>query len=382
MDFDDLDLSALRRRRSVKWRTYPPDVLPAWVAEMDLPLAAPVRDALLAAVARDDMGYAHPGELPEAFAEWAGQRMGWAVDPKLVRVAPDVMAALVEALRVLTAPGDGVVLTPPVYNAFWPAIPEMDRRIVEVPLDADGVLDLGGLERAFATGAARAMVLCNPHNPTGRVLGREQLVALAALAARHDVWVLADEIHAPMVLGDARHVPFLTLGEDAVAVGVALTSASKAWNLAGMKCALLVTGSAATHERLAGLPRELPYRASLPGVLASIAAFRDGGAWLDALRAHLDRNRRLLAELLAAQLPEIRYRPPDASYLAWLDCRALDLGPDPAATFLERGRVALSSGPNFGPGGEGHARLDMGTSAPLMEEAVARMAIALDRPGP
>jgi cystathionine beta-lyase len=374
--FDDVSLGALRRRRSAKWQTYPPDVLPAWVAEMDFPLAPPVRDALQAALDDDDCGYPFPGGLAESFAPFAAERWGWTVDPARVRLVPDVMIAVVETLRVLTAPGDGVVINPPVYRPFFGAIDELGRELVEAPM-AEGAgrweLDLDALEAAFA-GGARTYLLCNPHNPTGRSLARAELEAVAELALRHDVAVVSDEIHAPLTLAGATHTPFASLGEDAARRGLTITGATKAWNLAGMKCAVVVAGSAAMEQELAALPESLRFHAGHFGVLGTSAAFESGGPWLDELLAYLDGNRRLLAELLAERLPEVGYVPAEAGYLAWLDCRALGLGDDPAEAFLGRGRVALSPGPHFGTQGRGFARLNLGTSAALVAEAVERIA--------
>jgi cystathionine beta-lyase len=367
-----LDLPTLHRRRSSKWVEYPPDVLPAFVAEMDVGLAPPVRDALTAAIELGDAGYPEPGGLFDAFAGFAHRRFGWSPDPARMHLLPDVMVGIVEVLRVLTEPGDGVVITPPVYPPFFAGIPEAGRRVVEVPL-ASGELDLDGLERAFA-GRARAFLLCNPHNPTGRVLDRDRLEAVAALAERHDVLVLADEIHAPLTLPGAQHITYAALGETR---SVVFTSASKAFNTAGLKCALAIAGSADVHRALGRLPAELRYRAGILGVIASEAAFAQGDAWLDDLLDALADNLRLLPMLLDEHLPGVRYHRPDASYLAWLDCRELGLGDDPAATFLKRGRVALVPGPRFGAPGRGFARLNIGTSPALLTEAVERMGAAV-----
>jgi cystathionine beta-lyase len=370
--FDDLSLDTLRARRSAKWATYPADVLPAWVAEMDFALAGPVREVLRRAIELDDTGYPHPDGLGEAFARFAAERWGWTVDPGRVWLVADVMVGIAEALRLFTAPGDGVVINPPVYSPFFSAIAELGRTVVEAPL-AGRELDLDAVEHAFA-GGARAYLLCNPHNPTGTVFSRAELEAIAELSARYDVPVVSDEIHAPLTLAGATHVPFASLGDHRA---VTITGATKAWNLAGLKCAVLVAGSARMAGELAALPESLRYHAGHLGVLGTIAAFESGGEWLDGLLAHLDGNRRRLAGLLAAQLPDVGYEPPAAGYLAWLDCRALGLGDDPAEAFLERGRVALSPGPRFGEQGRGFARLNFGTSGALVAEAVERMAAAL-----
>jgi cystathionine beta-lyase len=380
--FDAVPLDLLRRRTSAKWTRYPPDVLPAWVAELDVPLSGPIRRALHEAVDLGDTGYTEPDGLPAALAEFAGPRLGWTVDPDQVYVVPDVMVGVAEILRVATPAGAGVVINPPVYQPFFDTVEEVGRVVVEVPLarSAGGgwELDLDGLEAAFRAGA-RAYLLCSPHNPTGRVWPAADLHRVTELAARYDVLVLADEVHAPLTLAGARHTPFLALGGAAPEYGIVLTSASKAWNLPGLKCAVAVTAAPRTRALLDQLPAESRHRAGILGVRAGAAAFGDDGPWLDALQVHLDRNRRLLADLLAERLPEIRYLPPEASYLAWLDCTGLGLGDDPAAVFLDRGRVALERGLNFGRPGAGFARLNIGTSRDLLIEVVDRMAAAVGR---
>lgn len=373
-------LEASRQRRSIKWQTYDPDVLPVWVAEMDLALAAPVHEALAAAVARSDTGYVHPGRLPEAFAGFARRRYGWVVDPADLMVVPDVMGGIAQTLRVLTGPGDAVVVNTPVYPPFFACLADLGRRAVHSPLrpGPDGhTLDLDRLEADFAAGAA-AYLMCSPHNPTGTVFSPEELRAVGVLAERYDVRVVVDEIHAPLVMPDEVHVPFASLGGSAPDRSVCAVSASKAWNLAGLKCALLAPGPDARAD-LGRIPVEVRYGTGLLGVIASEAALAAGEEWLDEVRGALDDNRRLLADLLTRHLPTVGYVPPRATYLAWLDCRALGLGDDPAAAFLERGRVALSPGPTFGPGGEGFARLNLATSPENLEEAVRRMAVAVAR---
>ncbi|MER5209762.1 aminotransferase class I/II-fold pyridoxal phosphate-dependent enzyme [Streptomyces sp. NPDC002838] len=376
-----LDLDRLRRRTSMKWRTYPEDVLPLWVAEMDVPLAEPVVRAVTDALALGDTGYPAGTAYAEALAAFADKRWGWhGLAVERTAIVPDVMLGVVEMLKLVTGPGDPVVVNPPVYPPFFQFVGNMDRQVVEAPLGAAGRIDLAVLEEAFAgavaDGRRAAYLLCSPHNPTGTVHTAAELTAVAALAEQYGVRVVADEIHAPLVLGGAEFVPYLSVpgGES----GLSLMSASKAWNLAGLKAALAVAGPAAAAD-LARLPEEVGHGPSHVGIIAHTAALRDGTAWLDALLTGLDDNRRLLAELLAEHLPAIAYRPGEATYLAWLDCRALGLGDDPADAFLHRGRVALNSGLPFGTGGAGHVRLNLATSPEIVEEAVRRMAAALDR---
>jgi cystathionine beta-lyase len=381
--FDAVSEGELRRRQSAKWKVYPDDVLPLWVAEMDYPIAEPIKAVLREAIRVDDAGYADPRGLGEAFAPWAKAAWGWDVRPEDVHTAPDVVTAIGEIVRVTTAPGDGVVIEPPVYAPFAGTIRTLGRTVVEAPLarrsdgDGDGALavDLDAIERAYTSGA-KVHLLCSPHNPAGIVPSRETLARIAELAARHGVLVVSDEIHAPLAYAGAAHVPFASASPEAARVSVVLTSASKTWNLAGLKASMMIACSDEARAVLAKLPQELPYHAGHFGILGARAAFERGEDWRASTLAILDRNRRLVAELLREHLPAARVRVPDAGYLAWIDCRALGLGPDPARAFLAKGRVALSSGPSFGRGGEGFARLNFATTRAILEEAVRRMARA------
>ena len=373
-----LTLDQLRRRTSVKWTAYPDDVLPLWVAEMDVPLAEPVRRALVVAADLGDTGYSSPGTYAPALREFAAGRWGWGLDVDRTRVVPDVMRGVVEVLRLVSAPGDPVVINSPVYPPFYAFVAHDGREVVESPLTSEGRLDLPGLERTFAAlaraGRRTSYLLCSPHNPTGAVHTREELAEVARLSREYDVRVVADEIHAPLVPAGAEHTPYLAVPGTGDAF--ALLSASKAWNLPGAKAALAVAGEGAAAEDLERMPEEVGHGATHLGVLSHVAALRDGVEWLDDLLAGIDENRRLLQDLLAEHLPEVGYRVPDGTYLAWLDCRRLGLE-DPGKTFLEKGRVALHRGSDFGTGGDGHVRLNFATSPEILEEAVRRMAGAV-----
>ncbi|GAB1690631.1 MalY/PatB family protein [Krasilnikovia sp. M28-CT-15] len=373
-------LAELRGRRSAKWRTYPPDVLPLTVAEMDFGLAPPVAEVLREAVDSSDTGYAAPDStVGTALAGFAARRWGWTVDPGAVTAVPDVGVGVVEVLRTLARPGDAVVVSPPVYPPFFDWVPEAGARTHEVPLarDADGGyrLDLPALERAFATGPA-AYVLCNPHNPVGRVHTPDELAALVRLARIHRVPIISDEIHAPLVLPGAAFTPLLSV-PGAAEAAVSVVSASKAFNLAGLKCAAVVTASPVTAGLVRRFPPDARWRTGHFGVLATVAAYTAGDRWLDRLLATLDARRAQLGKLLAERLPKVRWRPPEATYLAWLDCAALGEGDAPRELFLARGRIALEPGMRFGAPGAGHVRLNFGTSAEILDEATARMAGAV-----
>ncbi|KQQ51098.1 MalY/PatB family protein [Plantibacter sp. Leaf314] len=377
---DPLDL--LRTRTSEKWSEYPDDVLPMFVAEMDVPLAPVIRAALHAAIDRGDAGYvASRTRLPEAFADFASRRWGWEVDPGSVFTTADVSMGIVEILRRVITPGERVVVTSPVYPPFFDLVAEAGGVVADVPLrgssrredPAGGLrLDLDALETAFRDGA-KAFLLCNPHNPIGRPHTVEELRSVASLAARYGVVVVSDEIHAPLTQPGERFVPYLSVSEEAAANGYAVLSASKAWNLAGLKCAVMVTAGAGPRSVIAGMPVEVFWRTGQFGVLASIAAFESGEPWLDGLLGLIDGNRRLLGDLLSAELPEIGYRMPAAGYLAWLDCSTLGWSEPPARHILRVAKVALQEGAPFGPSGAGHARLNLACSPELLTEAIRRI---------
>ncbi|TDC39369.1 pyridoxal phosphate-dependent aminotransferase [Micromonospora sp. 15K316] len=389
-----LTLAELRQRTSVKWRMHPPDVLPLWVAEQDAPLAPPVADALRRAIDLGDTGYPHGTAYAEALGGFAAQRWGWPDFPVgRSAVVPDVMMGIVELLRLVTDPGDAVVVCSPVYPPFYAFVGHADRAVVEAPLGPDLRMDPAALDEAFrrarAHGPRPAFLLCNPHNPTGVVHRRDELEAVAELADRHGVRVVSDEIHAPLVLPGAHFTPYLTVAgaENAFA----LTSASKAWNLAGLKAALAIAGPRAAAD-LDRMPEEVSHGPSHLGVIAHTAAFQAGGQWLDLLLHGLDENRALLATLLAKHLPTVTYHRPEGTYLAWLDCTRLGVATPrptdepgvasdlagPAKMFLDRARVALSSGHVFGTGGAGFVRLNFATSPAILTEAVARMGRAVE----
>ena len=375
--YDDLDLTELRQRHSAKWRVYPADVLPCWVAEMDFPLAEPITDVLTDMVRRGDTGYASFDGLAEAFADFSNRRYGVAVDPSLCYPLQDIMRGVLLAVQALTSPGDGVVIAPPVYPPFFSTIRYAGRQVVETPLAVDETgrytLDLDGLEAAFAAGA-RAFLLCNPHNPVGRAWSGEELLEVARLAERYDATVLSDEVHGPLTYGEVPHTPFGSLSTRAAERCVTFVSASKAFNIPGLKCALMISGSGDMLDRFADVPEEVPFGASIFGVAANLAAFRDGDAWLDDTLGYLARNRAALVSLLAERVPGVRWSPPEATYLGWLDCRALGLGDDPADALLDRGGVAVYPGQAFGQPGRGFVRLNYATSTALLTEAVERMA--------
>lgn len=375
---DALDEPTLRRRRTMKWSRYPPDVLPAWVAEMDYPLAEPVVEAVRRTLDEHDFGYAVTDGLGEAFAGWAGRHQGWSPDPAHAVPVADVLAGLEAALRTLTAPGDGVVLPTPAYPPFFALLDRLARRAVSAPLlehEQGWRLDLDRIEHELGAGA-RAILLCHPHNPTGTVFDAATLRALAELADRHGAAVISDEVHAPLLAGGQGFTPYATVSDTSVTV----TSASKGWNVPGLKCALLCAQPATAHVADA-VPEYERVRPSVPGVAASLAAWTDDGGWLDAVRSYLDRTRGEVAEWVA-RTPGVGVHPGQAGYLAWLDLRETGLGDDPAAVLLDRVRVAVNPGHAFAlPADQGHGRirLNHATMLPLLRTILARIDSAVNR---
>ena len=363
-------------KNSLKWSYFDPDVLPAWVAEMDFGLAPAVSRALHQAVDNGDAGYpSDEGMEATAIAAtgfWSS-RLGWSVDPSRVFAVPDVVEGLRRAITHLTKPGSAVILPTPAYYPFFGMVELADREFVQVEsfVDGDGryTVDLESVDRELANGAG-SIVLCNPWNPTGRTFSSGELSALIDVVAGHGARVLSDEIHAPLVYNGSTHVAAASIAPDVV---VTVTSASKAFNLPGLKCAQVVL----TNDRDAEVWSEF---FTLPkigvgtfGLVSNAAAYAEGGDWLDDVMMRLEATRQLLGELMNTHLPGVRYRPPDGTYLAWLDFGGLG-HEAPADHFLEHARVGLSEGSLFGLGGGGHVRLNFATSDDLLIEIIERLA--------
>ncbi len=373
-------LSQLRGRKSEKWRRFPSDVLPLPVAEMDVEIAPSIKSALIDMVERSDTGYL--GLIPElgtAFSSFAGDRWGWAVDPTKVRVAVDVGVATIEVSRLFINPGDRILVNSPVYQNFYTWIKELHCEMVDAPMveiERDGTrthrLDFEAIERAYDSGV-KVHLLCNPHNPLGIIFTHEELTTIADLAHQYEVLVISDEIHSPLLYESEAFVPFLSVSENAREVGVTVTSASKAWNLAGLKCAQLVSSSDRIESKLRLLPEAVHFRTSLFGAIAAVAAYEGGREWVDELTRELDRKQRLLNELLHERLPNTYLYRPYFGYLGWVDLRSSGLGDDPGKELLERAKVAFNSGHTYGPDGKGFIRLNFGTSDEIISEAVDRM---------
>jgi cysteine-S-conjugate beta-lyase len=375
-----MSLHDLRKRKSVKWRQFPADVLPLPVAEMDFPIAEPIKEALRDMITRSDTGYLGPfPEMFEAFASFSQSRWNWNVDVSQMRIATDVGVGTVEVLRTLMNRGDKVMLNSPVYDNMWRWITEVGATLVDVPLvDIGGglTLNLDAIESEYKSGV-KVHILCHPHNPVGVIFSRDSLLQLATLAQRYGVYVISDEIHGPLVYQTRNFTPFLAVSDEAREVGITVTSASKGFNLAGLKCAVIITNSVAIKEKINSMPISVAFRASLFGAVAATAAFKDSVSWLDSVMKTLDENRKLVKNLIDSQIPAIKYRIPDFGYLAWLDLSALNLGDDPSKAILERGKVALNGGHMYGPQHAQYVRFNFGTSPEIITEAFDRIITSL-----
>lgn len=369
-------LSDLRNRKSTKWRSFAKDVLPLPVAEMDFPIAEPIKKALQDMVDRSDTGYLGPfPEMLEAFKSISEKLWSWTPDVSQMRTSTDVGVGVVEVLRTLISPGDQIVLNSPIYDNMWRWINEVKGKLVDVPLINEGMnyqMDLAGVEAAYKAGA-KVHLLCSPHNPVGIVFSKETLSNIADLAEKYGVIVISDEIHAPLTFNSKEFTPFLNVSTAAQRVGITVTSASKTFNLAGLKCALIITQDEKLKERINSMPVSVAFRASLFGAVAATAAMSESQDWLNNLIYTLDQNRKLLRNLIDSKAPAIGYREPDFGYLAWLDLSQLGLGDDPAKLILERSKLAVNAGSMYGPNSKNHIRFNFGTGSEIITEAFDRI---------
>ncbi len=380
--FDSLTADQLRARGSMKWTRFP-DAIGAFVAEMDFGVAEPVERALHDAVSAAAFGYlpdATGSALSEAAADWFADHYHWTVDPAMIRPVADVLSALDVVLDRFGDVSAPVVLPTPAYMPFLRIPPRHGRELIEVPMiagDAGYVLDLEAIERALAPRGG-LLILCNPCNPVGRVFRTEELQAVAEVVARTGARVFSDEIHAPLVYPGHRHIPYASVSDATAAHTITATSASKAWNLPGLKCAQLVfSNDDDLHVWTDGGAAMAAAGPSNLGVVASTAAYRDGGSWLAEVIAYLDSNRMALRDALRDRLPAVGYLPPEGTYIAWLDWRRYDLGGSAAAVLLREAGVALTDGALCGAAGRGFTRLVFATPRPILVEAVERMATAV-----
>jgi cysteine-S-conjugate beta-lyase len=380
--FDQLTEQDLRARKTIKWNHFGPDVLPLWIAEMDFPTAPAVVDGIRACVADEEFGYPAFREdtLAQATADWCRRRYGWRVAPEQVRVVPDVLKGLEVVINFLTRPESPVALPVPAYMPFFDLLRITGRQRVEIPMPQDDsgryVMDLDVLEAAFAGGAG-SLILCNPNNPLGTAYREDELRAIVDIAARHQARVIADEIHGPLVFG-RPHVAAASVSDTAAHTVITLMSASKGWNLPGLVCAQVILSNERDIRDWEFINKLHKMGVSTIGIRANIAAYTHGAGWLDELLGYLQANRDHLAAALPASSPGVKVNTPEATYMSWVDFRALNLPAEPADHLLSKAKVALSPGIPFGATvGSGFARLNFATTRAVLDRAIEAIVAAL-----
>jgi len=382
-----------RATDSIKWNKYDADVIPLWVADMDFPVAEPVLQSLQARVDHGIFGYpdVHPkpgsvSALQEVLVERMQQRYDWRVVPDDIMLLPGVIVGLNLTCQAVGAPGEGVLIQTPVYPPFFSTACNAGMLLQESQLtrQSDGhyEVDWDSFEAAF-TGQTRVFILCNPHNPVGRVFRRDELERMAEICLRKGAVICSDEIHCDLIFKGQRHIPIASLSEEIAQSTVTLISPTKTFNLAGLQCSFAIVQNKELRQKLCEAMRGLVMWVNLLGLNAALAAYRHGQEWLDQALAYLEGNRDYLFDYVQSQLPGVSMVKPEGTYLAWLDCRQAGLQGNPYEFFLNEGRLAFNDGLTFGKGGEGFVRLNFACTREVLALALSRMkeALALARVG-
>lgn len=370
-----------RGTESVKWGVYPADVLPMWVADMDFVSPQPVIDALKKRVEHGVFGY--PMETPE-FKEVVVQRMweryGWKVELDELIFVPGVVSGFNLVCQAFAGTGDSILMNTPIYPPFLSAPTNACADRIEVPLfqDATGkyLVDFEAFEKAILP-STRIFMLCNPHNPVGRVYTRAELERMAEICLRHHVLICSDEIHSDLIFSGYQHTPIASISEEISQDTVTLIAPSKTYNIAGLECSVIICKNPDHRQRLENARRGLLGQVNALGLVAGLAAYKEGDPWLKELLAVLEGNRDLLVNFIHQRMPEIKITSPEATYLAWLDCRNLHLPEEPYPFFLNRAKVALNYGGDFGVQGKKFLRFNFGCPRSMVQEALERMEKAL-----
>ncbi len=374
--------SALRARHGVKWSRYPNDVIPAWIADMDFAVAPEIKAALREVIDTEDFGYP-PHNLndraAQAFCSWMTARHGWTPDPARIVTATNMMQLMHAMVVMFSEPGDGVVVQTPIYPGFLTVVAQNKRRLDENRLlrgERRYEMDIAGL-RSMIDKRTRIVLLCNPHNPTGRAFEMDELRAIAEVALEHDLVVVANEVHMDLVYPPARYTPFASLGGDIAKRTITLSSTSKGLNIAGLRCAVAHFGSAGLQSQFAKINIDLLGKPSVFSIVGTEAAWRFGGSTLDKILHQLNSNRDTVTKFLQRELPEITHLPAEATYFAWLDCTRLNVPGTAGKFFLDKAKVALSAGGDFSSYTNKFTRLNFATSPQILDEILSRIARAV-----
>lgn len=377
--YDALSISDLRARDAKKWHQYPGDVLPLWVADMDFPIAQEIKEALASFALGNDYGYqlsAGRRELKPSLVKWLADNHNWQVEEDHIEAINGIVPGLYLASLSCTTPSEEVLIPTPIYPPFMKAAQNTHRHIhyVQMVEKERWELDLDALEDAV-TDSTRLLMFCNPQNPTGRVFSREELESLAAFVLKHDLWIVSDELHADITY-DHQHIPIASLGSDIAQRTLTLYGPTKPFNIAGLKVGFAISENPELLTRFKEKAEGLVGPPNTFGQVATIAAYTQGDKWLRDTLSYIKANRDFVAEYLAAELPQIGFKPPEGTYLAWLDFRNRGIE-DLESFLLEQAKVGLNQGPSYGPGGEGFARLNLATSRAIVTEALERIRKAL-----
>ena len=368
------------RTDSVKWSRYPEDVLPLWVADMDFPSPPVVTEAINKRLAHPFFGYAgEDKQLIEMICKWVLERHGWKIEPEWVVVMPGVVTGMNWTAQTFVKPGDGICFHTPVYPPFFHISECTGANKVEIPMvvhNGQYQIDFDEFERSINS-SVKLFVLCNPHNPVGRVFSRVELERINAICLNNDVLVCSDEIHADLVFSSNRHIPFASISESAAQNTITLMAPSKTFNIPGLHFSFAVIPNQKHRDSMEASRKGV---IGCPTMLANEAAravYSAGADWLDELLVYLEANRDFLVDFMKVHLPEIKMIKPEGTYLAWLDCRKLELLPDPHHFFLSEAKVALNDGLAFGENGKGFVRLNFGCPRSILTDALVRMAEAV-----
>jgi cystathionine beta-lyase len=387
MKYDFDKIPERRETDSIKWRKYDPDVLPMWVADMDFLSPRPVIQALRERVEQGIFGYPQePPELKEVIVKRLAERYAWEVQPEDLILLPGVVKGFNLACHALADPGEGALIQTPVYFPFLEAPGNAGLARQEMELSYNPELGTNGQAysmdpeafEAAITPETRLFILCNPHNPIGRVYQREELEKMAQACLRHKLVICSDEIHCDLIYSGCQHIPIATLDPEIAQNTITLMAPSKTFNLPGLQCSVAIIQNPELRKKFDQARKGLVSWVNTMGMIAALAAYRDGGDWLDQILVYLESNRDYLYEYVRTELPGLRMKKPEGTYLAWLDCRQASIEGNPYEFFLERGRVALNDGATFGRGGEGFVRLNFGCPRATLTQALDRMKKALD----
>lgn len=382
MEYDFDRIVERRGTDCIKWALYPDDVIPMWVADMDFRSPEPVIQALHRRIDHGVFGYTQPAEeLRNAIQDRLKKLYRWDIRTDEILFLPGIVTGLNVAFQAFVRPREGILAQPPVYFHFLKDPVHHGRVVSDPPLVMNGdtyEIDFDQFEDAIS-GNTRVFVLCNPHNPVGRVFTRTELERMAEICLRHGLIICADEIHCDLVYSGYRHIPIASLGPEVAERTVTLMAPSKTYNVAGLECGYAIIKNPELRRTWKDTSYALIPGVNIMGHVAALAALKEGQEWLDQVMAYLEGNRDYLAAQLPERMPSIRMCRTEATYLAWLDCRSATIPGNPSEFFLEQAHVGLNDGPEFGTGGEGFVRLNFGCPRKILAEALDRMASALNR---